>query len=183
MDLNSQNLNNQDVNTNMNENSDITFDKLKNESLSSMVCNEVIELLQEFQSKEAEYIYSSYNKRKLFTLEDKNDFIRNHVNLSVDEYIKKFQLQDKYNRNELKESLSNTQSRNFKNSNMTINEFIGESNIRLSYRQNELLSDINYFKEKLHMEEYLYGSENIDDVDNYYDGDYDYNENPEDGWD
>ena len=41
MDLNSQNLNNQDVNTNMNENSDITFDKLKNESLSSMVCNEV----------------------------------------------------------------------------------------------------------------------------------------------
>ena len=52
------------------------------------VCSGVNEALEEFVSREVQYIYSPNDRRKLFSLEDREDFVRNS-DLSVDEYIQK----------------------------------------------------------------------------------------------
>ena len=61
------------------------------ESPMNYVCSQVKEAISDFINREATYIYSSYDKRKLFSLKDREDFVRNST-LSVDEYIIKHNL-------------------------------------------------------------------------------------------
>ena len=111
----------------------MTTDLTNNSIVSPIpICDEVMEILQEFQLREMEYIYSPNEKRKLFTLEQADEF-RHRSTLSLDEFIEQHNLQDQYNKRELRKSFTNKQEREFENSNLSLDEFIDKYNINLSY--------------------------------------------------
>ena len=83
------------------------------------VCSGVKEILNEFISREAKYIYAPYNKRKMFTLKDKEDYLHNS-NLSIDEYIQKHNLEYKWTRINIEENFTYKQMNRFKKSGLSL---------------------------------------------------------------
>ena len=77
------------------------------------ICNEVHTALQDFISREVLYIYAPYNKRKFFTLEDKEDFIHNS-DKSLDEYILSNNLEYKWTRHNIRDNFSYKQYKDLK---------------------------------------------------------------------
>lgn len=92
------------------------------------VCSGVKEILNEFISREAKYIYAPYNKRKMFTLKDKEDYLHNS-NLSIDEYIQKHNLEYKWTRINIKENFTYKQMKRFKKSGLSLDEYIEKHNL------------------------------------------------------
>jgi hypothetical protein len=112
------------------------------------VCDGVHEALEEFVSREAQYIYSPNDRRKLFSLEDREDFVRNS-DLSVDEYIQKHNLEYKWKRLKIQENLTYKQQKRFENSELTLDEYIENNNlytatITESEKEMYILSDDEY---------------------------------------
>ena len=96
--------------------------KLPNSPMNH-VCDEVHVVLKEFISREAEYIYSPNDRRKLFSLEDREDFVRNST-MSVDEYIQKYNLEYTWQRMNIKENFSYKQQKRFERRGLSLDEYI-----------------------------------------------------------
>lgn len=143
------------------------------DSPMNYVAEEVHNILTEFINREAQYIYSSYDKRKLFSLEDKEDYLRNSV-LSIDEYIVKHNLEYKWKRENIRENMSYKQQKRFEKSNMTLDEYIDANDLYTATITNDNESS----------EIDMYNSDEYDEYDNYDNYDYDdydeYSDN--DGW-
>ena len=131
------------------------------------VCDEVHLALKEFISREAVYIYSPNDRRKLFSLEDREDFVRNST-LSVDEYIQKHNLEYKWKRLNIQENFSYKQQKRFEKSGLSLDDYIEANN----------LYSATIFGEDDSNEINL--SENEDD--GYFDDAYEYSDDDNDGW-
>jgi len=112
------------------------------------VCSGVSEALEEFVNREVQYIYSPNDRRKLFSLEDREDFVRNS-DLSVDEYIQKHNLEYKWKRLNIKENFTYRQQNRFENSGLTLDEYIEKNDlytatITESEKEMYILSDDEY---------------------------------------
>lgn len=96
------------------------------DDLSTYVCDEVKEALDKFISREYEYYYAEPQQRKLFTLEDCKDFIHNpkKQHLSIQQYIDIHKLENKWLRLHIRETFNRKQENAFRNSNLTLSEFI-----------------------------------------------------------
>lgn len=92
------------------------------------MCSGVKEILNEYISREANYIYAPYNKRKMFTLKDKDDYLHNS-NLSIDEYIHKHNLEYKWTRINIEENFTYKQLKRFKKSGLSLDEYIEKYNL------------------------------------------------------
>ena len=100
------------------------IDKIKiNDSPMDYVCEEVTESLKSFISREHEYIYAPDNKRKLFTLSNKADFVHRSL-LSIDDYIKSHNLEYEWRRLHIQETFTYKQRKEFQNSKLTLAEFV-----------------------------------------------------------
>lgn len=139
----------------------------------------VQDALNEFINRESTYIYSEYNKRKLFSLEDKEDYLHNS-NLSIDEYIQKHNLEYKWSRLNIQENFTYKQQKQFKNSGLSLDEFIEKKNLYTATitgndenESNEIDMYINYDDDDDYTDYYS---------DNFYldDNDYDYIDNDDD---
>ena len=141
------------------------------ESPMNYVCSQVKESISEFINREATYIYSSYDKRKLFSLEDREDFVRNST-LSVDEYIIKYNLEYKWKRMNIKENFSYKQQKRFEKSGMTLDEYIESNDLYTSTITSDKETESNEIDLSMMYE---------DDEDNDY---YDYSDDDDDddGW-
>jgi hypothetical protein len=98
------------------------------DSPMNYVCDGVHEALKEFVNREAVYIYAPNNKRKLFTLEDKIDYLHKST-LSLDEYIRTYNLEYKWTRMIIKENFSYKQQKRFENSGLSLDEYIEKNNL------------------------------------------------------
>ena len=139
------------------------------------VAEGVHETLNEFINREAQYIYSSYDKRKLFSLEDKEDYLRNS-DLSVEEYIVKHNLEYKWKRLNIQENMSYKQQKRFEKSQMTLDEYIDANDLYTATITNDTESS----------EFDIYNIDDEDDVDDEDDYEYEYEYDDEysdiDGW-
>ena len=133
------------------------------ESPMDSVAEGVHEILKEFINREAQYIYSSYDKRKLFSLKDKEEYIHNSV-LSVEEYIVKHNLEYKWKRENIRENMSYRQQKRFEKSKMTLDEYIDANDLYTATITNDNESS----------EFYVYNSDDYE-----YDDNDDYSD---DGW-
>ena len=135
------------------------------------VCDEVHSALEDFISREAKYIYSPNDRRKMFSLEDKEDFVRNS-NLSVDEYIQKHNLEYKWKRNVIQENFTYKQRKKFEKSGLSLDDYIEVNNLYSA----TIISDNDS------NEIYLSDNENgeYDEYDDY--DEYDIYEYSDDGW-
>jgi hypothetical protein len=125
------------------------------------VAEGVHEILKEFINREAQYIYSSYDKRKLFSLKDKEDYLHNSV-LSVEEYIVEHNLEYKWKRENIRENMSYRQQKRFEKSKMTLDEYIDANDLYTATITNDNESS----------EFYIYNSDDYeydDDNDDYSD--------------
>ena len=130
------------------------------------VCNEVHTALQDFISREVLYIYAPYNKRKFFTLEDKEDFIHNS-DKSLDEYILSNNLEYKWTRHNIRENFSYKQLKRFEKSGLTLDEYIEKNNL-----YEATLTDSDKETEYIHYS---------DECDSNYDN-YDSDNDSSEGW-
>lgn len=153
---------------------DITSIKL-HDSPMNYVCSQVKKALSEFINREGIYIYSSYDKRKLFSLEDREDFVRNSI-LSVDEYIKKYNLEYKWKRINIKENFSYKQQKRFERSGLTLDEYIESNDLYTSTITDDRETESNEIDMLL-----MYGNRNEDVEDDYYAG-YGDDDDDNDGW-
>ena len=131
------------------------------ESPMDSVAEGVHEILKEFINREAQYIYSSYDKRKLFSLKDKEDYLHNSV-LSVEEYIVEHNLEYKWKRENIRENMSYRQQKRFEKSKMTLDEYIDANDLYTATITNDNESS----------EFYIYNSDDYeydDDNDDYSD--------------
>ena len=135
------------------------------------VCSQVKESLSEFINREATYIYSSFEKRKLFSLEDREDFVRNSV-LSVDEYIIKHNLEYKWKRMNIKENFSYKQQKRFEKSGMTLDEYIESNDLYTSTITSDKETESNEIDLLMMYED--------DEDEDYYD--YSDDDDDDDGW-
>jgi hypothetical protein len=138
------------------------------DSPMNYVCSQVKEALSEFINREATYIYSSYDKRKLFSLENREDFVKNSI-LSVDEYIIKHNLEYKWKRMNIKENFSYKQQKRFEKSGMTLDEYIESNDLYTSTITSDKETESNEIDLLMIYE---------DDGDDYYD----YSDDDNDGW-
>jgi hypothetical protein len=94
-------------------------------------CDEVGNILNEFISREYEYYYSSSEQRKLFTLEDREDFIRNpkKAHMDIQKYIVHHNLENKWIRLHIRETFNYNQEKNFRKSGLTLDEYIEKYNL------------------------------------------------------
>ena len=99
-----------------------------NEYPLDYVCDEVTQSLVNFVSREHEYIYAPDNKRKLFTLADKEEFVHKS-SLSIDEYIKVHNLEYEWRRLHIKETFTYKQRQAFRNSDLTLEEFVDKHHL------------------------------------------------------
>lgn len=137
------------------------------DSPMNYICEEVHKALNKFISREAVYIYSPNDRRKLFSLEDREDFVRNST-LSVDEYIQKHNLEYKWKRMNIQKNFSYKQQKRFEKSGLSLDDYIEANN----------LYSATIFGEDDSNEIYL--SENEDD--DYFDDAYEYSDDDTDGW-
>jgi hypothetical protein len=144
---------------------DITTIKLPDSPMNH-VCDEVHTAINEFISRETVYIYSPNDRRKLFSLEDREDFVRNST-LSVDEYIQKYNLEYKWKRLNIQENFSYKQQKRFEKSGLSLDDYIEDNN----------LYSATIFGEDDSNEMYLLDDEEYDD---YYE--YSNDDNDDDGW-
>ena len=135
------------------------------------ICNEVQNILTEFISREAMYIYSPYDKRKFFNLVDKDNFVHNST-ASIDEYILSHNLEYKWSRQNIKENFSYKQLKRFEKSGLSLDEYIKKNNL---YEATLTDSD----KELESIENNM---ENYDDYDLEYDLVYDNYSDSNDSW-
>ena len=127
------------------------------------ICSEVVQILNDFVNREVVYIYSPYNKRKFFTLEDKEDFIHNS-DKTIDEYILAHNLEYKWSRQNIKDNFTYKQLKQFNNSNLSLDDFITKYNL---YNATLTDSDKDEFDEEMyHLED-----DSLDD--SYYDSEND----------
>ena len=127
------------------------------------ICSEVVEILNDFVNREVVYIYSPYNKRKFFTLEDKEDFIHNNDN-TIDGYILAHNLEYKWSRQNIKDNFTYKQLKQFNNSNLSLDDFITKYNL---YNATITDSDKDDFNEEM----YHSGDDSFDD--SYYNSEND----------
>ena len=113
------------------------------------ICSEVVEILNDFVNREVVYIYSPYNKRKLFTLKDKEDFIHNSDN-TINEYILAHNLEYKWSRQNIKDNFTYKQLKQYNNSNLSLDDFITKYNL---YNATITDSDKYDFDKELHHSE------------------------------
>jgi hypothetical protein len=94
-------------------------------------CDEVGDILNEFISREYEYYYSSSGQRKLFTLKDREDFIRNpkKAYMNIQQYIDHHKLENKWIRLHIRETFSYKQEKHFRRSGLTLDEYIEKYNM------------------------------------------------------
>ena len=162
----------------------MSFKKPEFTSPMEHISNIVQDALNEFINREATYIYSEYNKRKLFSLEDKEDYLHNS-NLSIDEYIQKHNLEYKWSRLNIQENFTYKQQKQFKNSGLSLDEFIEKKNL---YTATITGNEENESNESNEIDMYInYDDDYTDYSDNFYleDNDYDYIDNDDDindGW-
>lgn len=136
------------------------------------VCEEVHKALNEFISREAVYIYSPNDRRKLFSLEDREDFVRNST-LSVDEYIQKHNLEYKWKKVNIQENFTYKQQKRFETSGLSLDDYIESNNLYSATIFGE--DDSNELK--------LPEDEDEDYYDDYSDDDmYEYSDDDNDGW-
>ena len=147
------------------------------------ICNEVQDMLTDFINREAKYIYAPYNKRRLFTLEDKDDYLRNST-LSIDEYIVKYNLEYKWKRQNIKDNFSYKQQKRFEKSGLSLDEYIEKNNLytsSITSDKNDNLCEIDILSyssdDNNDYDDYDndYDNNDYDDYDNDYDNDYDDN--------
>ena len=103
----------------------------------------------------------------MFSLEDREDFIRNST-LSVDEYIQKYNLEYKWKRNVIKGNFTYKQQKRFEKSGLSLDDYIEANNLYSATIISE--DDSNE----------MFLSENEDDYGNYNDIDEYSDDN--DGW-
>lgn len=125
-------------------------------------CDEVGNILNEFISREYEYYYSSTEQRKLFTLEDREDFIHNpkKAYMNIQQYIDHHNLENKWIRLHIRETFSYKQEQHFRRSGLTLDEYIEKHNLfehlNTDVNDNDLISD-----------DIIYGDSNGDEDDEY----------------
>ena len=95
------------------------------------ICNEATDALNEFINREYIYVYAPYDKTKLFTLEDKIDYLHNST-LSLDEYIKTHNLEYKWTRINIKDNFSYKQQKRFEKSGLSLDDYITKNNLYTS---------------------------------------------------
>jgi len=95
------------------------------------VCDEVKHALNDFINRECEYYYAPSHLRKLFTAIDREDFIRNpdKQSMSLNKYISVHDLEHKWFKLHIRETFSYKQEYHFRNSNLTLNEYIEKHNL------------------------------------------------------
>ena len=131
------------------------------------VCEEVHTALKEFISREAQYIYSPNDRRKMFSLEDKEDFVRNS-NLSIDEYIQKHNLEYKWKRNVIQTNFTYKQQKKFEKSGLSLDDYIETNNLYSATIIRE--DDSNEIFLSDNEDDYnYYDIDDIDDIDEYSD--------------
>ena len=143
--------------------------KLPNSPMNH-VCDEVHVVLKEFISREAEYIYSPNDRRKLFSLEDREDFVRNNT-MSVDEYIQKHNLEYKWKRMNIQANLSYKQQKIFEKSGLSLDDYIEANNLYSATIFGE--DDSNELK---------LTEDDYEEYEDYEDDTYEYSDNDNDGW-
>ena len=144
-----------------------------NDSPINHVCEEVKEALNEFISREAIYIYSPNDRRKLFSLEDREDFVRNST-LSVDEYIQKNNLEYKWKKANIQENFTYKQKKRFEKSGLSLDDYIEANNLYSATIFGEDDSnEINLSEEDIY--------DDFDDFDDF-DDEYEYSDEENDGW-
>ena len=131
------------------------------------VCEEVHTALKEFMSREVLFIYSPNDRRRMFSLEDREDFVRNST-LSVDDYIQKHNLEYKWKRNVIQTNFTYKQQKRFEKSGLSLDDYIEANNLYSATIISE--DDSNE----------MFLSENEDDYGNYNDIDEYSDDN--DGW-
>ena len=136
------------------------------------VCEEVHKALNEFISREAVYIYSPNDRRKLFSLEDRENFVRNST-LSVDEYIQKHNLEYKWKKINIQENFTYKQQKRFEKSGLSLDDYIEANNLYSATIFGE--DDSNELKLSEDEDYYDYDDDDDDDV-------YEYSDDDNDGW-
>jgi hypothetical protein len=133
------------------------------------LCSGVKEILNEYISREANYIYAPYNKRKMFTLKDKEDYLHNS-NLSIDEYIHKYNLEYKWTRINIQDNFTYKQLKRFKKSGLSLDEYIEKYNLYSSTlsesEQEDNINSLNLFGIREN-DEYDYADYYDDDIDSW----------------
>ena len=106
----------------------------------------VHDILKEFIQREMVYYYCDPHKRKLFTLEESQHFIHNST-LSIDNYIKKYNLEYKWKRRHIRQHFTYRQERDFQRSDLTLDEYVEKNKLCVNPQINNYEFNENYYDE------------------------------------
>ena len=130
-------------------------------------------MLGDFINREYEYYYAPSYARALFTLAEREDFIRNSA-LTISEYIERNNLEYKYRKLNIRNTFSYKQEGAFRRSGLTLDEFVAKHGLCINPADFTNTEDIDH--------DIDIDNEIDNDIDIDYGDDGDDGDNDGDGW-